>query len=99
MLQLKIYGNTEDERRLSMVAVTAQLWIFIHYFHPDTEKRHSWEKAFKILYPKITVGLTNQQFAGLVQEMLEHLGDPATCLRQSRTQPSYSWFQKSWPTA
>ena len=98
MNQLQISGNNNEERRLSMVAVTVRLWTFIDYFHPDTERRISWDKAFKKLYPKIVVGLTNQQFAHLLQEMLEYLEDPTTRLWQPLTHSAHSWLPQSSST-
>lgn len=82
-----------------MVTVAVQLWTFIDYFHPDTEKKISWDRAFKNFYSKIVLGLTNQQFAGLLKQMLEYLEDPGTCLWQSTSKRSYSCLRTSSPTA
>lgn len=71
-----------DERTTRLLAALGHLWMFINYFHPDTEKRINWGAALKDAIPKVRPGIRDDEYVAVINDMLAELKDPLTCFRK-----------------
>lgn len=61
-----------------MLAALGQLWSFVDFFHPETERHSNWDKALAEAIPRIDDNTSDSEFAEVIEGMLRHLSDPST---------------------
>jgi hypothetical protein len=82
-----------------MLAALGQVWSFIDWFHPDTERSGPWQDALFEAIPKVSNDLSDEGFADVLEKLLDHLDDPSTRLwKESRVKPNFKDLREGLPS-
>src|SRR5262245_39179343 len=73
-------GSTpSDSLRVQRLVGLGMLWGAVDFFHPALAYRAiDWDSAFAAAAPQVRGESTPEKYAGIVQRMLDVLGDPVT---------------------
>lgn len=72
-----------DSVRLERLVALGKLWSAVKFFHPYLAYREiDWDAALIAAIPRVNAATSAEEYATAVQNMLDKLGDPATCVIQ-----------------
>ena len=82
MLFASAQQTPSESIRIDRLVALAKLWAAVKYFHPYLAYRDNidWDGALVKAIPKVNAARNSAEYSAAVEDMLNVLGDPVTCV-------------------